>query len=102
MEPFLLTACALLPFLAWDWKQTAGSLKSLAFFLLPVLFVSSLLFSWLREARNYMPLVFVLAVSAGVISAGQTKVCHARQLLFQDGVEFLGAGVFPDGGLRPD
>ena len=63
--PFLLTACALLPFLALGWKETPLSLKRLAAFLLPVLFISSLFFSWLRETRNYMPLVFVLAVVAG-------------------------------------
>jgi hypothetical protein len=90
--PFLLTAGALLPFLALGWKETAVSLKRMALFLLPVLFVSSLLFSYLREARNYMPLVFVLAVSAGgylsrqaadrpkggCFAAGQTEVCHTR------------------------
>lgn len=62
--PFLLTACALLPFLAVGWKQTAVSLTRQALFLLPVLFVSSLFFSWLREARNFMPLVFVTSVMA--------------------------------------
>lgn len=62
--PFLLTACALLPFLALNWKQTPRSLKRQVFFLFPVLFISSLFFSWLHEARNYMPLVFVLAVVA--------------------------------------
>jgi len=64
-EPFLLTVGALLPFLALGWKQTALALKRQALFLLPVLFISGLLFSWLRESRNFMPLVFVLAVIAG-------------------------------------
>jgi hypothetical protein len=63
--PFLLTAGALLPFLALGWKETPASLKRQAVFLLPVLFISSLFFSWLSEARNFMPLVFVLAVAAG-------------------------------------
>jgi hypothetical protein len=63
-EPFLLTACALLPFLALGWKETALSLKRLVFFLFPVLFLSSLFFSWLVETRNFMPLVFVLSVVA--------------------------------------
>ncbi len=63
--PFLLTVCALLPFLALDWKRTPPSLRRQALYLLPVLFISSLFFSWLREARNFMPLVFVLAVVAG-------------------------------------
>jgi hypothetical protein len=62
---FLLTAGALMPFLAFDWKKTPLSLKRQAVFLLPVLFISSLFFSWLRESRNFMPLAFVLAVSAG-------------------------------------
>jgi hypothetical protein len=34
-------------------------------FLLPVLVISNVLFSWLRETRNYMPLVFVMAVAGG-------------------------------------
>lgn len=62
---FLLTACALLPFLALGWKETALSLKRQVAFLFPVLFISSLFFSGLREARNFMPLVFVLTVIAG-------------------------------------
>ena len=62
--PFLLTACALLPFLAAGWKETPVSLKRQTLYLLPVLFLSSLFFSWLREARNFMPVVFVLAVIA--------------------------------------
>jgi hypothetical protein len=63
--PVLLTGCALLPFLALGWKETAVSLKRQTLFLLPVLFISGLFFSWLREGRNFMPLVFVLAVVAG-------------------------------------
>ncbi len=62
---FLLTAGALIPFLALGWSTTAASLKRMALFLLPVLLVSSLFFSWLVETRNFMPLVFVLAVVAG-------------------------------------
>ena len=63
--PFLLTAVALLPFLIAGWKQTPWSLKRLTLFLLPVLFVSNLFFGWLFEARNYMPVVFVMAVATG-------------------------------------
>jgi hypothetical protein len=62
---FLLTAGALVPFLILHWKQTPLSLKRQVFFLLPVLFISSALFSWLFESHNFMPLVFVLAVVAG-------------------------------------
>lgn len=61
----LLTVGALLPFVTLGWKDTAKPLKRLAIFLFPVLFVSSIMFSLLNEARNFMPLVFVLAVAAG-------------------------------------
>ena len=40
----------------------AASLRRLVIFLVPVLFLSSLIFSWLREARNFMPLCAVLIV----------------------------------------
>jgi hypothetical protein len=36
--------------------------NAIALYLFPVLFLSSLFFSWLREARNFMPLVAVLTV----------------------------------------
>ena len=65
IEPFLLTACALAPFLVFGWKETPLSLKRLALYLLPVLFLSSAFFSWLHESRNFMPLVYVMAVAAG-------------------------------------
>jgi hypothetical protein len=61
---FLLTAGLLLPFLAIGWDRTPAVLKRQALFLLPVLFLTSLFFGWLYEARNFMPLVFVLAVIA--------------------------------------
>src|SRR5206468_2400779 len=52
---FLLTACAFLPLLALGWKETPLLLKRQIFFLLPVLFLSGLAFSWLHETRNFMP-----------------------------------------------
>jgi hypothetical protein len=63
--PSLLTAGALLPLLVLSWKQTALSLKRQIIFLFPVLVTTNLVFSWLSETRNYMPLVFVMAVAAG-------------------------------------
>ena len=63
-EHLLLTAGAYVPFLVLGWKQTPLVLKQMVFYLVPLLFVSSLFFSWLNEARNFMPLVFVLALIA--------------------------------------
>jgi len=70
---FLITAAAYLPFLALGWKDTPLLLKRLIFYLILVLFVSSLLFSWLSETRNYMPLVFVLAVVTARYLCGPSK-----------------------------
>ncbi len=61
----LLTVGSLVPFLLANWKDTPAGLKRQALFLFPVLFLSGTFFSWLFETRNFMPLVFVLAVVAG-------------------------------------
>lgn len=66
---FLLTAGSLTPILAIGWKQIPLSLRRLAVFLIPVLFVSSAFFSWLVETRNFMPAVIVEAVAAGCLFA---------------------------------
>jgi hypothetical protein len=58
----LLTVGAFVPFVVLSWRETPLSLKRLALFLFPVLFASGLFFSFLVEMRNFMPLVFVLAV----------------------------------------
>jgi hypothetical protein len=50
------------PFVALGWRVTPWSLRSLVLYLFPVLFLSGLVFSYLREARNFMPLVGLFAV----------------------------------------
>jgi len=62
IELFFMTAGAYLPFLALGWRDTPPYLRNLVMFLVPVLLLSSLLFGWLAESRNYMPVVFVTAV----------------------------------------
>jgi hypothetical protein len=66
----LLTVGGFLPFLFFAWRDTPSSLKRLVLFLFPVLFTSGLFFSFLKETRNFMPLVFVLAVITGRYLAG--------------------------------
>jgi len=66
----LLTAGSLFPFLALGWNTTPRVLRQLTLFLAPTLFLSSFAFSWLSETRNFMPLVFILAVVAGRYFAG--------------------------------
>jgi hypothetical protein len=62
---FVLTVLALSPTLIFNWNRTPWRLKGLILYLVPVLFLSSAAFSWLMESRNFMPVVFVLAVVAG-------------------------------------
>jgi hypothetical protein len=66
----LLTVGSLMPFVLANWKDTPAGLKRQALFLFPVLFLASTFFSWLFETRNFMPLVFVLAVAAGRYLSG--------------------------------
>jgi len=61
---FFLTLGAFVLFLVLGWDETPRSLQHQVSFLFLVLFISSVLFSWLRETRNFMPLAFVLAVIA--------------------------------------
>jgi hypothetical protein len=68
-----LTYGVLLPFLILRWRQTPRDCRLLALWLLPVLIVSSFFFSWLSEARNYMPLVFVLAAVAADALVGPPR-----------------------------
>jgi hypothetical protein len=67
----LLTVGGFVPFLVLSWRETPNSLKYLALFLFPVLFASGLFFSFLVEMRNFMPLVFVLAVIAARYLTGE-------------------------------
>ncbi len=61
----LLTVGVMIPFLVLAWRETPVALRRQVLYLFPVLFISSLFFSWLVEARNYMPIIFILAVVAG-------------------------------------
>jgi hypothetical protein len=53
-----------LPFIAWRWRQAEWPLKALFLTLVPVLFASQLLYGWLYESRNYVPLLPVLTTLA--------------------------------------
>jgi hypothetical protein len=61
-RPLLFTVGIFLPFVLLGWPTLPWRLRSLALYLFPLLFVSGLFFSWLREARNFMPLAAVLIV----------------------------------------
>ena len=52
------------PFVIAGWRKSPWPLRLLTLYLFPVLMISSLLFSWLWETRNLMPLVGVVAVLA--------------------------------------
>lgn len=77
-KDFLATAAVFVPFLILAWRKTPRALKQQFFYWLPVLFVSSLVFSWLFEARNFMPVVFVLSVVTGRWFAQQAESQSSR------------------------
>ncbi len=51
-----------LPFVALEWRWTHSYLKALILYLLPILLVSNLFFSWLQETRNLVPVAIPLAI----------------------------------------
>jgi hypothetical protein len=59
----LFTIGIFLPMLYLHWRKLPRDLRDNVLVLLPVLLLSSLLFSWLAEARNYMPVTALLCVA---------------------------------------
>ncbi len=62
VRQFIFTFGIFLPFLILGWKRCPRYLRDLSLFLMPVLTLSNLLFSWMMESRNLVPLTFVLVV----------------------------------------
>jgi hypothetical protein len=60
----LLFVGSFLPFLVRNWKHIDRKLRLIFLTLVPLLLLSNLCFGWLYEARNYMPLVPLLATMA--------------------------------------
>ena len=58
---FILT---FVPFIAMGWGRLDGRLKALCLTLPALVLLSNLMFGWIYESRNYMPLVPLLATSA--------------------------------------
>ena len=63
LQPFLFIG-SFLPLILLHWRQTDDRLKSLFVTLTPLIFITSLCFSWLYESRNYVPLLPVLTAIA--------------------------------------
>jgi len=63
----------LLPFW-WRMRQsTPKDVQTLLLVLLPIITVSSLMFSWLHEARNFVPCSFLLALTAAACFCNKTE-----------------------------
>jgi hypothetical protein len=73
IESYLLPALfvgAFVPGITRNWTRIDRRLRTLAVCVPPLVLASSLCFSWLREARNYMPLIPLLGSAA--VSPGTT------------------------------
>lgn len=68
-----LTIGLFLPFLALAWRQVPRDLRIVAAGLSLILPLTSLRFSWLYEARNYVPAVIPLAIVAAGHLLGELK-----------------------------
>jgi hypothetical protein len=64
MHNLLYTVGVWLPLALWRWNEHPRTLRHLAVFLFCAIFASSAAFSWLRECRNFVPVVFVLTILA--------------------------------------
>jgi hypothetical protein len=63
----------LMPFYILSWKIARKELRNLVLFLLPILFISNTMFSWLYEARNLIPVFIPMAIIAVNYLAGYEK-----------------------------
>jgi hypothetical protein len=63
LQPLLFVG-VFIPFIAMNWKKTESELKALFVTLTPLLLGSSLLFGWLYESRNFVPLLPVIVTMA--------------------------------------
>lgn len=63
----------LMPFYILSWKIARKELRNLVLFLLPILFISNTMFSWLYEARNLIPVFIPMAIIAVNYLAGCEK-----------------------------
>jgi hypothetical protein len=58
----LYTLGVFVPFVIAGWQKSPWNLRSLAIYWFPVLFLSGLFFSWLREVRNFVPVAAILVI----------------------------------------
>jgi hypothetical protein len=59
-----LFVAVFLPFVVWNWRRLDPRLRALVAVVTPLLLASSLLFGWLYESRNYVPLLPLLTAAA--------------------------------------
>jgi hypothetical protein len=71
----LLFVGTFVPGIIRNWPRADRRLRALAVSITPLVVVSSLCFSWLREARNYMPLIPLLG-SAAISPGTQVSATH--------------------------
>jgi hypothetical protein len=80
IENYLLPALFVGPFVPGiirNWARIDRCLRALAVSVAPLVLASSLCFSWMYEARNYMPLIALLA-SAAIAPGTTMQTCLNR------------------------
>ena len=74
----LFTVGIMMPFYVLSWKSSRKELRNLVLFLLPILFISSTVFSWLYEARNFIPVFVPMAIIAANDWGGEGRNSHMK------------------------
>ena len=77
---FLCTVGLLVPFVVRGWRRAPLTPRRLTLFLLPVLFISSTMFSYLHEARNWVPVIVPMAVIAWMGLVAESASADSRTI----------------------
>jgi hypothetical protein len=83
----LFTIGVLVPFVVMGWRSTPPFLKALILYLTPILLISNVMFSWLRETRNLVPASIAMLVVASQVMVSASANPVEKESLLHAGAE---------------
>jgi hypothetical protein len=72
-RPVFFTIGIMMPFVWVSWKSSPAPVKRLVLFLLPILVLTNIAFSWIEETRNYIPAIIPMALMAANLLVYRTQ-----------------------------
>lgn len=79
-RPLFYTIGIFLPFIFIAWRSTTAPVKKLVIFLLPTLVLSNVVFSWLEETRNFIPVIIPMALLTANFLTGGANLASEKEL----------------------